>query len=400
MTQPNSIESPGIGALLLVDRFASSILVCSQENNITFANMEDYYEQQYVFDGIFYKIIKKKEIIGWQPGLLPVLSEKNNGHIEMVGVATEATTDSHVWTTEATKLLLEEYRTRTNKFRNSKIYNVILWREIIDVFEAHGYSGITEKILDDKFRSLKRTFNRKKNNDTRKSTDKGSIKPWEFYDSMADILQDDSMVNLHKAFIMSSFFAPPSTSTSPAHPLPSTSFAHPPPSSSPANPLPSTSFAHPPPSSKHSPPLPHLHYLQPILFPQQPSPLHHHQHPLPILSHQPRQLHVSQIRQPREIFQMMIHLRKKRMRVKPSRRWQKLEEQRRESLELERKRVKALQGIEQAIKDSNIIEKQKLELLKLNVNINIEKNEIMKKALEKKLFKVRVGYVFTKMKIK
>ncbi|XP_039277582.1 uncharacterized protein LOC120349965 [Nilaparvata lugens] len=353
--------------------------------------MEDYYEQQYVFDGIFYKIIEKEEIhtlLAGSPDFFQSYLKKNDGHIEMAGVATEATTDSHVWTTEATKLLLEEYHTRTNKFRNSKIKNVILWREIIDVFEAHGYSGITEKILDDKFRSMKRTFNRiKKNNDTRKSTGKGSIKPWEFYDSMADILQDDSTVNLHKAFIMSSSFAPPSTSTSPAHPLPSTSFARPPPSSSPANPLPSTSLPvhphhhlqpihfpqlplpvhphhhlqpihfpqlplpvhphhhlqpihfpqlplpvhphhhlqpihfpqHPPPLPhhhhlqpilfpQHPPPLNLNHHLQPILFPQQPSPLHHHQHPLPILSHQPRQLSLSQIRQPREIFQKMIHL--------------------------------------------------------------------------------------------
>lgn len=100
-----------------------------------------------------------------------------------------------LWNDKITLLLLEEYNIRKEKFRNPKIKKRTMWQEIVHVFSKHNYC-INEDILDKKFRNLKQTFMRiRDNQNTKRRTGKGNIK-WKFYNIMCEIFAVDKTVNV------------------------------------------------------------------------------------------------------------------------------------------------------------------------------------------------------------
>nr|CAI5844268.1 unnamed protein product [Callosobruchus analis] len=68
-----------------------------------------------------------------------------------------------VWNDQMILLLLEEYRRLRDSFRNPKIKKRTLWQQIVAVFTKHNYK-VTEEMLDKKFRKLKQTFMRIRDN--------------------------------------------------------------------------------------------------------------------------------------------------------------------------------------------------------------------------------------------
>lgn len=91
------------------------------------------------------------------------------------------------WTRENILLLLEEYRNRIERFRDSKVKKALLWREILEVFRAKGYSP-SKETLSKKIRNMKRTYTQIKN--TLKKSGRGTVS-WEFFEIFSDIMKDD-----------------------------------------------------------------------------------------------------------------------------------------------------------------------------------------------------------------
>ncbi|EFN86784.1 hypothetical protein EAI_00702, partial [Harpegnathos saltator] len=94
----------------------------------------------------------------------------------------------------STKLLLELYKERKEKFRDSKIKKRNLWTQIVKEMDKNGYKSLTEDILDRKLRNLKKTFRTIKDNNRKNSTGRGHI-TWEYYDIFEEIFLDDQTIN-------------------------------------------------------------------------------------------------------------------------------------------------------------------------------------------------------------
>lgn len=98
------------------------------------------------------------------------------------------------WTVKGTKLLLELYKERKEKFRDPKTKKRNLWTEIVNEMGKNGYKHLTEDILDRKLRNLKKTFRTIKDNNRKSSTGRGRI-TWEYYDVFEEIFSDDCTIN-------------------------------------------------------------------------------------------------------------------------------------------------------------------------------------------------------------
>ncbi|XP_071576795.1 uncharacterized protein [Temnothorax nylanderi] len=98
------------------------------------------------------------------------------------------------WTVKGTKLLLELYKERKEKFRDPKTKKRNLWTEIVNEMGKNGYKHLTEDILDRKLRNLKKTFRTIKDNNRKSSTGRGRI-TWEYYDIFEEIFSDDRTIN-------------------------------------------------------------------------------------------------------------------------------------------------------------------------------------------------------------
>ncbi|XP_066597493.1 uncharacterized protein [Prorops nasuta] len=99
-----------------------------------------------------------------------------------------------VWDSDKIKFLLKNYHERIEKFRNPKIKNLSLWREIEIEFQKMGYLNITGKALDRKLRNLKCTYKTIKN----KRNGRGPMK-WEWYCAMDEIFTSDKSVNFDES---------------------------------------------------------------------------------------------------------------------------------------------------------------------------------------------------------
>lgn len=97
------------------------------------------------------------------------------------------------WTVKSTKLLLELYKERKEKFRDPKIKKRNLWTEIIKEMDKN-YKHMTEDILDRKLCNLKKTFRIIKDNNRKNSTGRERI-TWEYYDIFEEIFLDDRTIN-------------------------------------------------------------------------------------------------------------------------------------------------------------------------------------------------------------
>lgn len=127
------------------------------------------------------------------------------------------------WSRKTTLLLIQLYKNRKESFRNPKCKKRLLWGQIKNEFHAKGYGGVTEEILDRKFRNLKKTYKSIKDNNKKTQTGRGRI-TWEFYEEFDEIFFDDRTINFGPTLSSlpipnDSAILPPQTTTS----LPSTS---------------------------------------------------------------------------------------------------------------------------------------------------------------------------------
>ncbi|XP_018361486.1 PREDICTED: uncharacterized protein LOC108760180 [Trachymyrmex cornetzi] len=53
-----------------------------------------------------------------------------------------------LWTQRSTKLLLNSYLERKDRFRDPKVKKKVLWTEILQIMKENGYSDLNEDLLD------------------------------------------------------------------------------------------------------------------------------------------------------------------------------------------------------------------------------------------------------------
>lgn len=92
------------------------------------------------------------------------------------------------WTKKATKLFLEAYLERKDRFRNPEVKKRQLWTEIVQTLKDHGYTNLDEDTLDRKMRNMKRTYKTIKENNKRNITKRVS---WEYYSTFQNIFPKD-----------------------------------------------------------------------------------------------------------------------------------------------------------------------------------------------------------------
>lgn len=85
---------------------------------------------------------------------------------------------------------MEEYRKRKEKFRDPKIKKKDLWREISRVFRNYNYI-VHEDAIDKKFRNLKQTFMRIKDNQNIKKHSGTANIDWKYYQIFIEIFFND-----------------------------------------------------------------------------------------------------------------------------------------------------------------------------------------------------------------
>ncbi|XP_018303142.1 uncharacterized protein [Mycetomoellerius zeteki] len=99
------------------------------------------------------------------------------------------------WTQRSTKLLLNSYLERKDRFRDPKVKKKVLWTEILLIMKENGYSDLNEDLLDRKMRNMKKSYkNIKDNNNKKTSTGRGRIS-WEYFDTFEDIFANDMTIN-------------------------------------------------------------------------------------------------------------------------------------------------------------------------------------------------------------
>lgn len=96
---------------------------------------------------------------------------------------------SFVWTRSKTLLLIESYGARKEKFRNPTIKKKTLWQEIALEFKKKNYYVSAEN-LDKKFRNLKRTYIKIRDNIRKSFMGKDRV-TWEYYDYLQKIYEND-----------------------------------------------------------------------------------------------------------------------------------------------------------------------------------------------------------------
>lgn len=101
---------------------------------------------------------------------------------------------SFVWTRSKTLLLIEAYDARKEKFNDSTIKKKTLWKEIAGEFEKKNYYVSAEN-LDKKFRNLKRTYIKIRDN-IKKSAIKKDRVTWEYYEHLQRIYEKDFIINM------------------------------------------------------------------------------------------------------------------------------------------------------------------------------------------------------------
>lgn len=90
--------------------------------------------------------------------------------------------------------MLTEYEKRKEKFRNPTIKKKMLWSEIKNIFDKHGYKISTDS-LDKKFRNLKKTYLKIHDNNKKTSTGRGTV-TWEYYDNFCNIFDHDKTISM------------------------------------------------------------------------------------------------------------------------------------------------------------------------------------------------------------
>ncbi|KAL2733864.1 reticulocyte-binding protein 2b-like [Vespula squamosa] len=127
----------------------------------------------------------------------PAYSDIDNINLcEAIGIQKEVNDiniENFAWTNQTTKLLLQKYNDRKNKFRDPKIKKKLLWMEIVEEFKIKGYN-VNEAIVDRKMRNLKQSYKSIKDN-KKTSTGRNRI-TWKWYDTMEDLFNEDRTMNV------------------------------------------------------------------------------------------------------------------------------------------------------------------------------------------------------------
>ncbi|XP_072764794.1 uncharacterized protein [Anoplolepis gracilipes] len=171
--------------------------------------MDTYYENLYIYNGLTYNIVDLLEVhkkLKNDHIFFQTYMKNNISCLEVTGSndlsalpeseqASNSTEEDnkYSWTINRTKLLLELYKEKKNKFRDPKKKRN-LWTEILREMSKNGYTNLTEDALDRKLRNLKKTFRTIKDNNRKSSTGRGRIS-WEYYDTFEDIFSDDRTIN-------------------------------------------------------------------------------------------------------------------------------------------------------------------------------------------------------------
>lgn len=90
-------------------------------------------------------------------------------------------------------MLIDEYKKIKNEFRNPQIKKNTLWKKIQETFASHGY-GITIANLDAKMRNMKHHYKTVTNNNKKSTTGRGRVK-WEYFESFQEIFREDRTLN-------------------------------------------------------------------------------------------------------------------------------------------------------------------------------------------------------------
>ncbi|XP_030377665.1 uncharacterized protein LOC115626431 [Scaptodrosophila lebanonensis] len=92
------------------------------------------------------------------------------------------------WNAKSTKLLVELYLERRDRFRDPKHRKRVLWTEIVDEMERAGYKGINEDLCDRKMRNMKKTYRTCKESMRRTGRKRVS---WEHYETFDELFQHE-----------------------------------------------------------------------------------------------------------------------------------------------------------------------------------------------------------------
>ncbi|KAJ8974686.1 hypothetical protein NQ317_019842 [Molorchus minor] len=103
--------------------------------------------------------------------------------------------DGFVWDHKANMLLLDEYHKIVDQFRNPTVKKKPLWDKIANNMFQYGYD-VKGDIIDKKFRNMKNTFNKIKDNKKTKRTGRGVIQ-WPYYTKFDSIFVNDKTVNIN-----------------------------------------------------------------------------------------------------------------------------------------------------------------------------------------------------------
>lgn len=101
---------------------------------------------------------------------------------------------SFIWTRSKTLLLIEFYDARKEKFRNPTIKKKNIWQEIALEFEKRNYY-VSAESLDKKFRNLKRTYIKIRDNIRKSCMGKDRV-TWEYYDYLQKIYENDCTLDI------------------------------------------------------------------------------------------------------------------------------------------------------------------------------------------------------------
>ncbi|KYN38795.1 hypothetical protein ALC56_06794 [Trachymyrmex septentrionalis] len=100
--------------------------------------------------------------------------------------------------------MLEEYKKRAERFRNPENKKKQLWQEISDEMTKYGYK-VNADAINKKFRNLKIRYLIIKNSDKKKTSRSGRMS-WIYFDIMSEIVFDDRTVNPNLAMASAVFF--------------------------------------------------------------------------------------------------------------------------------------------------------------------------------------------------
>ncbi|XP_074094981.1 uncharacterized protein LOC141524798 isoform X2 [Cotesia typhae] len=97
-----------------------------------------------------------------------------------------------VWSYDAVKLLVNEYKNRLHRFNNPKIKNTRLWKEIAEIFIKNN-KPYPVRAIRRKFFNMKTTYYKTTKNKPRVKVGR---RPWPWVKAMEEILKKDTSANI------------------------------------------------------------------------------------------------------------------------------------------------------------------------------------------------------------